>query len=131
MLGYQPEDTMRDYMQRASAFIFAAEEDFGIVVVEAQACGTPVIAYAKGGATETVIDGQTGTFFQKQTPESILEAVHAFEARGAEWDPELIRQNAERFSIARFREQFLELVREHWATFRTLRRSERVEADTV
>jgi glycosyltransferase involved in cell wall biosynthesis len=63
VLGYQPFSAMKDYMSNAKAFVIAAEEDFGIVPVEAQACGVPVIAHAKGGALKTVIDGVTGTFF--------------------------------------------------------------------
>src|SRR5208282_5117477 len=75
MLGYQPFDRLRYYMQHARAFVFAAEEDFGITPVEAQACGTPVIAYGRGGVTETIIDGKTGILFPVQTAESLLGAV--------------------------------------------------------
>src|SRR3546814_10558734 len=60
LLGHQPFAVLKDFMQRARAFVFAAEEDFGIVPIEAQACGTPVIAYSKGGSLETVADGKTG-----------------------------------------------------------------------
>jgi glycosyltransferase involved in cell wall biosynthesis len=63
VIGYQDFESLRSYMQKAKAFVFAAEEDFGIVVVEAMACGTPVIAFKKGGASETVVDGKTGIFF--------------------------------------------------------------------
>ena len=79
LLGYQSFDVVRDYMQRARAFIFAAEEDFGIAPVEAQACGTPVIAFGSGGATETVIEGETGHLFSEQTADSLIEAVSRFE----------------------------------------------------
>jgi glycosyltransferase involved in cell wall biosynthesis len=67
LLGYQPPSVMRDYLQRARAFVYAAEEDFGIVTVEAQACGTPVIAFGKGGSLETVIETKTGVFFPEQS----------------------------------------------------------------
>lgn len=110
LLGYQPFEVLKDYMQRAKAFIFAAEEDFGIAPVEAQACGTPVIAYGKGGATETVVDGKTGIFFSEQTAESITEAVRHFEKMEDKFDPTSIRQNAERFSKERFKKEFKEFV---------------------
>lgn len=117
LMGQQPARVLRDYLQRAKAFVFAAEEDFGIVVVEAQACGTPVIAYARGGACETVIDGVTGVFFSEQTTESLLEGIDAFEEKG-DWDSEKARENAERFSAARFRAQFRTLVEAEWTAFR-------------
>lgn len=104
MMGYQPFEVLRDKMQHAKAFVFAAEEDFGITPVEAQACGTPVIAYGRGGALETVKDGETGCFFPEQTKESIIEAIKNFDAQQA-ITPEKCRKNAERFSIMRFREQ--------------------------
>ena len=78
-LGYQTADMLRGYMQRAKAFVFAAEEDFGIIPVEAQACGTPVIAYGRGGARETVIENKTGVFFGEQNVESLISAVNNFE----------------------------------------------------
>ena len=106
LLGYQPFQVLRDYMQKANAFVFAAEEDFGIVPVEAQACGTPVIAYGKGGATETVADGRTGVLFHEQTTESIIEAVEKFESHRGEFDAESIRRNSLRFSAERFRDEF-------------------------
>ena len=65
VIGYQDFDSLKSYMQKAKAFVFAAEEDFGIVVVEAMACGTPVLAFGRGGAAETVIDGVTGNSFSK------------------------------------------------------------------
>ncbi|HAT1594734.1 TPA: glycosyltransferase family 4 protein, partial [Klebsiella oxytoca] len=83
ILGYQPNDVMQKYMSEAKAFVFAAEEDFGITPVEAQACGTPVIAYGKGGALETIIsiekENPTGLFFYKQDVESLVEAISKFE----------------------------------------------------
>lgn len=87
--------------QSARAAIFAAEEDFGIATVEAQACGTPVIAFGKGGARDIVMDGQTGLFFAEQTAEAIVEAVGRFEALSMA--PAACRANAERFSQAAFR----------------------------
>jgi glycosyltransferase involved in cell wall biosynthesis len=109
-LGFQPRPVLIDHMQRAKAFVFAAEEDFGIVPVEAQGCGTPVIAYGRGGVSESVIDGQTGVLFPDQTPESLIEAVHRFERIAATLDPQAIRRNAERFDAGIFRRDFKALV---------------------
>lgn len=115
ILGYQPSDVLADYMQRARAFIFAAEEDFGIVPVEAQACGTPVIAFGEGGATETVRDGATGIFFGEQTVESLTEAIHRFETMT--FDPRACRANAVRFAPERFRQEFSAFVEREWQAF--------------
>jgi glycosyltransferase involved in cell wall biosynthesis len=116
MMGYQEFESLRNHMQRARAFVFAAEEDFGIVPVEAQACGTPVIALGRGGLLETMIPGTTGLFFNEQTPKSLLQAVDEFEAKEP-WDAGPIRQNAERFSIARFRDEFAAVVEKEWIDF--------------
>nr|WP_087046244.1 glycosyltransferase family 4 protein [Caballeronia ptereochthonis] len=109
IMGYQPFAVLHEKMRRAKAFVFAAEEDFGISVVEAQACGTPVIAYGKGGVLETVLDEShpqpTGMFFPMQTPDAIVDAVDAFERDGIAFRPADCRRNAERFSNARFREE--------------------------
>lgn len=118
LLGYQPDAVVRDHMERCKAFVFAADEDFGITPVEAQAAGAPVIAYGKGGVTETVIPGQTGLFFFDQTVESLMGAVWEFESGRYRFDPERIRQNAERFSKARFLREFTELVEREWSRFR-------------
>lgn len=104
LMGAQPTEVLCDHMQRARGFVFAAEEDFGIVPVEAQACGTPVLAYARGGQTETVVDGETGLFFTEQSTDSIMEAVRRFESR--HFDPHRIRRNALRFSRVRFKREF-------------------------
>ena len=118
LLGYQPFEVLRDHMQRARAFVFAAEEDFGIVAVEAQACGTPVIAYGKGGALETVrglgTDQPTGVFFTSQTPEAVVQAVETFENNLASFDPKAVRHHAEAFGDARFRREFETCVTECW-----------------
>jgi glycosyltransferase involved in cell wall biosynthesis len=107
ILGHQPTDVLVDHLRRARAFVFAAEEDFGISVVEAQACGTPVIAFGRGGALESVIglplDRPTGVFFGEQTLESLLEAVNRFEDNASLFDPRQCRRNAERFSSENFK----------------------------
>lgn len=122
LLGYQSFAVLRDYMQRAKAFVFAAEEDFGITPVEAQACGTPVIAFGKGGALETVRgptygDQTTGRFFGEQSVAAVCQAVEAFEGSPA-IAPSACRHNAERFSIDVFREKFTELVEAQWRLFK-------------
>jgi glycosyltransferase involved in cell wall biosynthesis len=110
-LGFQSDDVVEDNLQRAKAFVYAAEEDFGIVPVEAQACGTPVIAFGKGGVLETVIPGKTGIFFYEQSPEAIIEAVNNFEA-SKPFDPFIIRKNAERFGKERFKREIKAFVEE-------------------
>ncbi len=110
LLGYRSFEELRDYMQRARAFVFAAEEDFGIIPVEAQACGTPVIAFGKGGARETIrplgVPHPTGVFFDHQEAPSLMQAVGHFESNAGAFEPEDCRNNALRFSAARFRDQF-------------------------
>lgn len=110
MMGFQPFDVLKEKMQHAKAFVFAAEEDFGITPVEAQACGTPVIAYGKGGSLETVRgqdkDNPTGIFFKEQTVESICDAVKRFEDLKTKILPEDCRKHAEEFSEERFRDEF-------------------------
>lgn len=116
LLGYQPLENLISYMQRAKAFVFAAEEDFGITPVEAQACGTPVIAFGKGGALETVLGEneikQTGIFFKEQTVASLIEAVERFEKLNNSICYEYCRDNAIRFSPERFRAEFESFVAE-------------------
>lgn len=111
MMGYQPFEVLKDKMQHAKAFVFAAEEDFGITPVEAQACGTPVIAYGKGGALETVKDGETGCFFNEQTVESIVKAVHDFDTKEGITSAKC-RKNAETFSIETFCQNMKEYVQD-------------------
>lgn len=110
ILGYQSHDSLMKYIQQAKAFVFAAEEDFGIAPVEAQACGTPVIAYGEGGALETVEDGKTGVFFKQQTVDSIVEAVNRFERDGVQFNATEIRATALKFSEQQFKQAFVNLV---------------------
>ncbi|WP_314762851.1 glycosyltransferase family 4 protein [uncultured Selenomonas sp.] len=111
MMGFQDFSVMKDKMQHAKAFVFAAEEDFGITPVEAQACGTPVIAFGKGGALETVCDGETGYFFFEQTKKSIIHSVEKFEMNNA-ISPYACRKNAERFSASVFVDRIQQFVLE-------------------
>lgn len=121
LLGYQPFDVLKSHMQRAKAFVFAAEEDFGITPVEAQACGTPVIAFGKGGALETVrplgVSEPTGLFFPEQTVEALCQAVASFESDQDMFSAASCRKNAERFSEARFDREFSAFVEEKWQQF--------------
>lgn len=112
IIGYQANEVLADYMQRAKAFVFAANEDFGIVPVEAQACGTPVIAYGRGGVTETVMDGETGILFHEQTADSLIDAVKKFQRTASAFDPAAMRRNAERFSKDRFKTELRDFVQE-------------------
>ena len=106
-------------MQKAKAFVFAADEDFGIVPLEAQACGTPVIAYGHGGCLETIKDGETGVLFWKQDEQSIIDAVKTFEAEGAnkKYTADACREWAETFSNERFKTEFSNFVKEKWTEF--------------
>lgn len=110
LMGYQPFDVLKEKMQKAKAFVFAAEEDFGITPVEAQACGTPVIAYGRGGALETVCgldsDAPTGVFFSEQSAKSIIKAVEVFEKNADKITADNCRKNAERFGINMFKSKF-------------------------
>jgi glycosyltransferase involved in cell wall biosynthesis len=90
--------------------VHVAEEEFGIAMVEAQAAGCPVIAYGKGGAAETVVDGQTGLLFNEQSVESVMSAVEKFEFGALKFDVSDLRRNAERFNKKRFQQETLRLV---------------------
>lgn len=114
ILGKQPDEVVVSHLRRAKAFLFAAEEDFGIAPLEAQACGTPVLAYGKGGALETIRgrdeNGQTGMFFAEQTPDAITAAVERLDVRLPFITAEACRDNAEQFSVARFRAEITAFV---------------------
>lgn len=107
-LGYLTDQEIAKYYSEARAFIFVAEEDFGIVPVEALASGRPVIAYGAGGVTETVINGLCGVLFPEQTSQCLADAVRNF--KPVKYDPTELRQQAEQFSAKRFRKEFKETV---------------------
>lgn len=103
-LGWLRDDEIRDYYRRSRALVFPGEEDFGIVPVEMQACGGPVIAYRKGGVTETVKDGETGLFYDEMSSEALERAVTDFERRS--WSAETCRVNAQKYQTSRFINEF-------------------------
>lgn len=107
-LGYLSDEELKKYYAEAKAFVFAAEEDFGIVPVEAMAAGRPVLAYGQGGASESILPGVTGEFFKVQTPESLVDALGTF--RPESYDPDKIRMHAEKYSNERFKHQFSDAV---------------------
>jgi hypothetical protein len=114
LVGELARERLRDLLRGARAFVFAADEDFGILPLEAQACGTPVIAYGRGGSLETIRDGDdenaTGMFFSVQTPEAIAAAVRVFDARLPRIAVAMCRANALRFSADRFRRELRALI---------------------
>lgn len=116
-LGYQSNAAVTDYMERCKAFVFPAEEDFGITPVEAQAAGAPVIAYGRGGVAETVIHGKTGLLFPRQTVDDLTSAVINFEKGLNLLSSDLIRQHAEQFSEERFRQEFQQFLDDVWLRF--------------
>jgi glycosyltransferase involved in cell wall biosynthesis len=107
-LGWQPDEVIRDHLRRCRALLFPGEEDFGIVPVEAMACGAPVIAFGAGGAAETVIAPgtrrePTGLFFAEQTADCLADALVGFERQVSDFNPAAARRRALHFNTARFK----------------------------
>lgn len=115
-LGRVSDEEMAELYRKCQAFLNPQEEDFGITVVEAMASGRPVIAYKKGGAIETVIEGKTGIFFKEQTVESLIEAINKFKSE--DFNPVEIREHAEQFSAERFKKEIGEFVRREYEKFK-------------
>ncbi|MGQ9625561.1 MAG: glycosyltransferase [Anaerolineae bacterium] len=118
--GRVSEEELKSYVARCRAFIFPGLEDFGIAPVEAQAAGRPVIAYAGGGALDTVLEGVTGTFFREQTPQALAEAVRNFE--DSHFDPETIRRHASRFDRETFKQRLSRFIEEKYDTHKRMLR---------
>lgn len=115
-LGEQTKEQLRFYLQRAKGFVFAAKEEFGILPVEAMACGTPVIGLGQGGLLETVKSNISGVFFEEPSVSSLCCAIERFEK--LVFDPQLIRLQAESFSKKRFQREYLEFVEERYKAFK-------------
>lgn len=111
-LGRLDDHMVKEHLARCRALVFPGEEDFGIVPLEAQAAGRPVIAFGGGGALETIVEGKTGVFFRQQTPEALAQAVRGF--RDELFDPAAIRQHAEKYDVKVFRETVKEFIAEKW-----------------
>lgn len=116
-LGWQADEVVRDHLRRCRALLFPGEEDFGIVPVEAMACGTPVVAYAKGGATETVLplrtrSAATGLWFQEQTPDCLADALQQMDTLSEAFDTAALRKHALRFSYPRFEQEIFAYIRD-------------------
>ena len=111
ILGWQDEKNVQEYYRNARAFVFPCEDDFGIAPVEAMLHGLPVIAYRKGGALETVIEGQTGEFFDAQTPEILADGVRRFMENKNKYDKEFIKKHAGAFSEERFKKEIEEYIK--------------------
>ena len=118
VIGYQDFESLKSYMQKAKAFVFAAEEDFGIIVVEAMACGTPVIAGNYGGTAESVVDGETGILFPEQSVDSIVEAVKRFDVISHSINYTEIRLHSEKFSRQTFEDNIKNYVSEKLKLFK-------------
>ncbi len=128
VIGWQSDTVVESYMSQAKAFVYAAYEDFGIAPVEAQACGTPVIAYGSGGTLETVRDRRqfgaqaTGVLFPAQTVGAIVEAVSYFEANAAQIHPEVVRTHAEGFDRTLFQQRYQNFVDQSYEGFKSQHR---------
>jgi len=113
-LGWQPDEVIRDHLRRAKALLFPGEEDFGIVPLEAQACGCPVLAFGRGGATETVrplgAADPTGVFFAEQTADALIDAIARFERDADRFDPRAARRQAVLFRKERFETELFALL---------------------
>lgn len=117
LTGRLPDAEVRAHMQRARAFLFAGIEDFGIVMAEAQACGTPVLAFDRGGAAE-IVSADTGLLFSEQSADAVIGAVRSFEQAAGRYAPAACRANALRFARGHFRRRFAELLESYWERFR-------------
>jgi len=114
IMGLKPFSVLKDHYSRCKAFIFPGVEDFGITPLEAQASGKPVIAYKEGGALETVIENETGLFFQEQTIEALVDAIERFENES--FSPQVCRNNAEKFSPESFRKEIISFLNNRYSS---------------
>jgi glycosyltransferase involved in cell wall biosynthesis len=128
-LGWQPDEVVRGHLRRCRALLFPGEEDFGIVPVEAQACGTPVIAYGRGGATETIVPlhhgsaEPTGVWFEDQTADCLASSMEMFEKHAGDFNPHALRLHALQFNCQRFEKETFDYVAKVVEGKRSLRRA--------
>jgi glycosyltransferase involved in cell wall biosynthesis len=113
LLGWQPDAVIRDHLRRCKALLFPGEEDFGIVPLEAQGCGAPVIALGRGGATETVVPPETGQpatgiLYSDSTEQGLINGILQFESLDERFDPAVARKHAVKFNTARFERELLQ-----------------------
>jgi glycosyltransferase involved in cell wall biosynthesis len=111
-LGWKDNEELRDYYRNCKALVFPGAEDFGIVPLEAQACGRPVIAFEKGGALESIKEGISGIFFKEQTIDCLVNTIKLFETM--EFNPSLIRENTSFFSRNKFKEKIYNFIKENY-----------------
>jgi glycosyltransferase involved in cell wall biosynthesis len=109
-LGFQPDEVVKEYYQNCTAFIFPTEDDFGIAPVEAMSYGKPILAYRKGGALETIIEGKTGEFFNYQNSAILADGIRRLRLNLKNYDPQFISHHAQQFSEERFKKEILEFV---------------------
>ncbi len=117
IIAHASETDFANYMSNAKAFLYAAEEDFGIIIAEAQAAGVPVIAFGKGGATEIIDQNHTGILYQEQNPNSLVKAIQEYEKNGVSDIPQTISNKAQRFSKSRFIAEYQQYVNESYLLY--------------
>lgn len=117
LLGRLSDEEVREYYRKCKAFVFPGEEDFGLTPIEAQACGRPVIAFGKGGALETIIEGKTGVFFKEQNVQALKDAIEIFETNMDNFNKNEIRGHALKFGIDKFKLEFVNYVNEKLQEF--------------
>ncbi len=109
-LGWQPDKIVNKYYKNCTAFIFPGEDDFGIAPVEAMSWGKPILAYRRGGVTETIVEGKTGEFFDWQHPAVLADGIRRLRQNLPKYNPEIIRKQADKFSQERFEKEFIKLI---------------------
>jgi glycosyltransferase involved in cell wall biosynthesis len=117
IIAHASEEDFAEYMSNAKAFLYAAEEDFGIIIAEAQAAGVPVIAFGKGGATEIISHKESGLLYPEQSTSSLVKAIEQYEKNGVSLSPQIISEQAQRFSKARFIAEYQKFVKQSYIRY--------------
>ncbi len=120
-LGWQSDESVRDYMKRSYAFVFPGEEDFGLTPIEVMASGRPVVAFNKGGVAETVVDGETGVLFNEPASESLIEAINRLDRSYDKFSSDKCRRRAEMFSFDNFKRSLSSYIKKEYENFRQKR----------